>query len=381
VRVHQLLAALSYGDAIGNEALAIQRQLRAAARVGHLRGDRAPAGGAPRAAPVGVPRGVRPGHGLRLPLLDRQRGRRLIHHAPTAWSSSHNITPAHFFLGFHPHLAGLCTTAARARRLRPRAELGLGDSEFNRRELEEAGFLRTASCRIVLDLSLYGPPAVRWCAACTTTAGRTCSSWAGSSRTRGSTTSSAASPSSQSGCSPAAACARGDHRGFERYSTGCRSSVPRAACRRGGLHRPRGRRRAVRLLPGGGRLSLPLEHEGFCVPLQEANALRPARRRLRRGGRARDAAGRGRAAVGQEAGAGGGDPGPAHPRQRAAAGRARRPGAAVAEIRGTDFGAVLRERLAPVLGERGYRRGQGDRLPGALRDGQILRDSSSGNER
>jgi hypothetical protein len=30
VRVHQLLAALSYGDAIGNEALAIQRQLRAA---------------------------------------------------------------------------------------------------------------------------------------------------------------------------------------------------------------------------------------------------------------------------------------------------------------------------------------------------------------
>ena len=30
MRVHQLLAALSYGDAIGNEALAIQRQLRAA---------------------------------------------------------------------------------------------------------------------------------------------------------------------------------------------------------------------------------------------------------------------------------------------------------------------------------------------------------------
>ena len=29
MRVHQLLAALSYGDAIGNEALAIQRQLRA----------------------------------------------------------------------------------------------------------------------------------------------------------------------------------------------------------------------------------------------------------------------------------------------------------------------------------------------------------------
>ena len=30
MRVHQVLAALSYGDAIGNEALAIQRQLRAA---------------------------------------------------------------------------------------------------------------------------------------------------------------------------------------------------------------------------------------------------------------------------------------------------------------------------------------------------------------
>ena len=68
----------------------------------------------------------------------------------------HNITPARFFLGFHPHLAGLCHHGRRElEAFAPRAELGLGDSEFNRRELEEAGFPRTAVLPIVLDLSLY----------------------------------------------------------------------------------------------------------------------------------------------------------------------------------------------------------------------------------
>ncbi|HET8645321.1 MAG TPA: glycosyltransferase, partial [Vicinamibacteria bacterium] len=40
----------------------------------------------------------------------------------------------------------------------PRTELGLGDSEFNRRELEAAGFERTAVLPIVLDLDAYGGP-------------------------------------------------------------------------------------------------------------------------------------------------------------------------------------------------------------------------------
>ena len=42
--VHQVLATLGYGDAIGHEVLGIQRVLRARGlRVGHLRRDRGPA--------------------------------------------------------------------------------------------------------------------------------------------------------------------------------------------------------------------------------------------------------------------------------------------------------------------------------------------------
>src|SRR5262249_38504980 len=66
----------------------------------------------------------------------------------------HNITPAHFFLGFHPHLAGLCYHGRRElRAFATRTELALGDSEYNRRELEEAGFRATGVLPIGHDLA------------------------------------------------------------------------------------------------------------------------------------------------------------------------------------------------------------------------------------
>jgi glycosyltransferase involved in cell wall biosynthesis len=124
------------------------------------------------------------------------------------------------------------------------------------------------------------------------------------------------------------------------------------------------------------------EHEGFCVPLQEAMHF-------------------GLPVVAYDAGAvretlrGGGvllsDKRPelvAEILDRLTHGSALRRAVlesqarAVAAIRGTDFGGLLRERLAPVLGggDSGEERG-GPAFPGALRDGQVLRDSSSGNER
>jgi glycosyltransferase involved in cell wall biosynthesis len=85
---------------------------------------------------------------------------RLVHHAPDRLVCIyHNITPADFFLGFHPHLAGLCYHGRRElQAFAPRAELGLGDSEFNRRELEAAGFRRTEVLPIVLDFEAYRRP-------------------------------------------------------------------------------------------------------------------------------------------------------------------------------------------------------------------------------
>jgi glycosyltransferase involved in cell wall biosynthesis len=153
-RVHQLLAALSYGDAISNEALAIQAHLRRAGfdseifaedmhpRMSHL------------ARPLWKYREVSaPDTVCLFHFSIGSAAARLIYHAPDRLVCIyHNITPAHWFLGFHPHLAGLCHHGRRELlAFARRAEMALGDSEFNRRELEQAGYSRTAVLPIVLD--------------------------------------------------------------------------------------------------------------------------------------------------------------------------------------------------------------------------------------
>jgi glycosyltransferase involved in cell wall biosynthesis len=161
-RVHQLLAALSYGDAIGNEALAIQSHLRAAGYDSDIFAEQVH----PRMAALARPlweyaRVSAPDTVCLFHFSIGSAAGRLIHHAPDRLVCIyHNITPARFFLGFHPHLAGLCHHGRRElAAFAARAELGLGDSEFNRRELEAAGYARTGVLPIVLDLSVYeGPP-------------------------------------------------------------------------------------------------------------------------------------------------------------------------------------------------------------------------------
>ena len=65
----------------------------------------------------------------------------------------HNITPPEFFAEHLPHLARQCHQGRRElRAFASRTELALGVSEFNRRELEEAGFARTGVLPIPLDL-------------------------------------------------------------------------------------------------------------------------------------------------------------------------------------------------------------------------------------
>jgi len=161
VKVHQLLAALSYGDAIGNEALAIQRQLRAAGHESDVFAELVHPRVAHLARPLWEYREVSsPDTVCIYHFSIGSAAGRLIHGAPDRLVIVyHNITPARFFLGFHPHLAGLCHHGRRElEAFAPRAELGLGDSEFNRAELAAAGFSRTGVLPIVLDLSLYDRP-------------------------------------------------------------------------------------------------------------------------------------------------------------------------------------------------------------------------------
>lgn len=156
--VHQLLAALSYGDAIGNEALAIRAHLRAEG----FRSDIFAESVHPRMAAECRPLWSYPEESAADTVclyhfsIGSAAGR-LIFHAPDRLVTIyHNITPARFLLGFHPHLAGLCYHGRRElQAFAPRSELALGDSEFNRRELVEAGYSRTAVLPIVLDLARY----------------------------------------------------------------------------------------------------------------------------------------------------------------------------------------------------------------------------------
>jgi L-malate glycosyltransferase len=157
-RVHQLLAALSYGDAIGNEAQAIQKHLRAAGFESDIFAEKVE----PRMAHLARPlfeyeRVSSPETVCLFHFSIGSASGRLVHHAPDRLVTIyHNITPARFFLGFHHHLMGLCYHGRRElEAFAPRSELGLGDSEYNRRELEAAGFAQSGVLPIVLDVSKY----------------------------------------------------------------------------------------------------------------------------------------------------------------------------------------------------------------------------------
>jgi glycosyltransferase involved in cell wall biosynthesis len=65
----------------------------------------------------------------------------------------HNITPAHFFAGYD---AGMCRLATFGRQelatLVGHVDLALGDSEFNRQELDDLGFAPTGVMPIAIDI-------------------------------------------------------------------------------------------------------------------------------------------------------------------------------------------------------------------------------------
>jgi L-malate glycosyltransferase len=65
----------------------------------------------------------------------------------------HNVTPPHFFAPYHQDLFRLATLGRdEIRQLAGRTDLALGDSEFNRQELESFGFTTTGVFPIAVDI-------------------------------------------------------------------------------------------------------------------------------------------------------------------------------------------------------------------------------------
>jgi L-malate glycosyltransferase len=156
IRIHQILATLGYGDAIGHEVLGIQRVLRAAGYESEIFVDTADW----RLEPL--TRDFRE-------LVDFSHpDNLLIHHFSIGSKASrtafalpdrmaliyHNITPPEYFVGVHRTLARECFHGRRElRAYADRCDLALGDSEFNRQELAALGFPRTAVLPVIPELS------------------------------------------------------------------------------------------------------------------------------------------------------------------------------------------------------------------------------------
>jgi glycosyltransferase involved in cell wall biosynthesis len=160
VKIHQWVPAAHRGDAIGDSARTVRGMLRA---MGHdseifamtidddLRGDVLPY------ADAAATQGDLTIFHFALPspmteAFARLKGARVLQY--------HNITPAAFFA---PYDAGLFRLAALGRRelgtLAGRVDLALGDSDFNRQELDALGFTRTGVMPIAVNTArITGAP-------------------------------------------------------------------------------------------------------------------------------------------------------------------------------------------------------------------------------
>jgi glycosyltransferase involved in cell wall biosynthesis len=155
-RVHQVLATLGYGDAIGHEVLGIQRVLRGAGFVSEIFVETAD----PRLEEQTVDYRDLVGNVTADDVL--------IHHfsigshaSRTAYALPghmvlvyHNITPPEYFVGIHKELVKLCFRGRRELTAYiDRCDLALGDSEYNRQELAALGFGSTGVLPVVPDFS------------------------------------------------------------------------------------------------------------------------------------------------------------------------------------------------------------------------------------
>ena len=154
--VHQVLAKLAEGDAIGHEVLGIQRLLRQAGYSSEIFVEDA------EPQLEALTQDYRD-------LADASSpDNLLIHHFSIGSNASrtayalpdrmalvyHNITPPEYFVNFYPDLARYCYLGRRElRTYATRCVLALGDSEYNRRELVAEGFPRTQVLPVVPDFS------------------------------------------------------------------------------------------------------------------------------------------------------------------------------------------------------------------------------------
>jgi L-malate glycosyltransferase len=155
-RAHQVLATLGYGDAIGHEVLGIQRVLRGAGFESEIFVETAD----PRLEDLTIDYremvgAIAPEDVLIHHFSIGSRASRTAYALPGRMALVyHNITPPEYFVGVHRDLVKLCFRGRRELTAYVnRSDLALGDSEYNRQELESLGFAPTGVLPVVPDFT------------------------------------------------------------------------------------------------------------------------------------------------------------------------------------------------------------------------------------
>jgi glycosyltransferase involved in cell wall biosynthesis len=154
--VHQVLATLGYGDAIGHEVLGVQRALRDAGYDSAIFVETAD----PRLEDLTLDYrdmvgAISPDDVLIHHFSIGSRASRTAYALPGRMVLVyHNITPPEYFIGVHKDLVKLCFRGRRELTAYiARCDLALGDSEYNRQELETLGFADTGVLPVVPDFT------------------------------------------------------------------------------------------------------------------------------------------------------------------------------------------------------------------------------------
>ena len=159
VRIHQMTAALVYGDAITNHTLEIDARLKAWGLDSYVYAQNIE----PRMRKMG--RAVYAYE----PFLNEQDDWLIYHYSVYSPDLKlfersanhkiviyHNITPPRFFHGFDQRLEAACWSGRWALSNLRSCDLALADSDFNRRELVEAGFTDESTSVLPIFLNLEG---------------------------------------------------------------------------------------------------------------------------------------------------------------------------------------------------------------------------------
>ena len=158
---HQFNPVIAYGDAVGNDCLELQRIFWSTG----VRSDLFAAEAKPEMRAL-----TRSWDDLGQ--ITGRDGLLLVHHSigtdtvPKVIASParkalvyHNITPSRYFVGLNDYLARFADLGReQLRELAQHAEFGIADSEYNRKELEEAGLANTAVVPALVDWEDFDRP-------------------------------------------------------------------------------------------------------------------------------------------------------------------------------------------------------------------------------